>query len=546
MTGTEIIKKHLGGTFITEEMEKTADETLGRIGWILHWRKERREIWYECCGRTLVESDHNDAEEEYALYQTAHRKKGHCPYCGAAVRYLNKRWVKESDYTETYTVWHCMSQTEPNTLLVLGMWSGRRWYQAKYGKDPEEITTEHEPCSLVVLPWNGKPERYVREVMKQPYSSWFWECRSSDDAERWCKRDKVEGGDRQSLTGCGIQYLVCTKLREVVAGTRWEKPVQFAAECRNVSNTCDGVKLLEPFCRHPQMEYMIGNGLEGILTSCMKHDGTMQLIRWKKKKPADMFGIDPNELARLRRMNPGDTSGLGLYILRKAKELGQRVKLEDAMDVAKRHSHTPIRYAKEAMNAYGERWGVMRIMRYCARSGGALCMWMDHVRDLQMLGEAGDETQVFPRDLYERHAATQQRIRYQTDEETDKMVAQRAEDLKKMAFEACGLRLAPFETAKEILSEGTAQSICIGGYIKSYANGNTILLKLRRAEEPDKPFHAVEMTKDGKILVHCRGYKNKTFPEDEAVVRAFWKAWDEARGTHTDVFLSINREAMIA
>lgn len=548
MTGTEVIAQHLGGVFITDEMKETADRALGRIGWILSWRKGHREIWYECCGRTLIESETNDMAEGYALSNAEHRKKGTCPYCSSVVKYINKRWIKEDDYTEVYTVWHRMSQTEPNTLLVLGMWSGRRWFQAKYGTDPKDIQTEHEACSLVVLPWDGKPQRYIRECMQTlgSYNRWFWGCGVTED--QWSRRRDVEGGDRQSLNGNDIDYLVCTSLQGTVRGTRWEKPARFTAECRNITNTRDGIKLLEPFCRHPQMEYMIGNGMQGILTSCISHDGTMSLIRWKKRKPADMFGLDPNEMARLRRMKPDQTNGKGLLILRKARELGQRVKLEEAMEVAKRPqiAYTHTKSVRGAINAYGKRWGVMKIMRYCSRNHGMLSLWMDHMRDLQRLGEQNTEELVFPRDLYERHAQMQQRIRYQTDEETDAKVVQRAETLKKLTFEACGLRLSPFESPKEIIREGTEQIICIGSYIRSYANGNTVLLKLRRIEEPDKPFHAVEMNNDGKTLVQCRGYKNKTFPEDEAVVRNFWKAWDEAYGTTTRVYLTIHKEASVA
>lgn len=550
MTGTEIIQQHLGGQFITEEMMKTADDALGRIGWILSWRKGKRQIWYECCGHTLAESDENDVEEEYALYHADHRKKGICPYCNAAVQYIKKQHVRETDYTEVYTVWHRMSQTEPNTMLVLGMWSGRLWFQVKRGKDPSEIQTMHEPCSLVVLPWNGKPVRYIREYMQalNGYNRWFWGCRSSEDQNHWVRRERVEGGDRQSLDGKGIRYLVCTKPTVVAKGTRWEKPAIWTADCRNVNNSTDGIRLLEPFCRHPQMEYMIGNGLQGILQSCMGHDGTLRLIRWKKSKPADMFGIDPNELARLRRMKPEETNGKGLLILRKAREFGQKVKLEDAMEVAKRPqiAYQHMTNICAAINAYGERWGVMRIMRYCSQNHGMLTLWMDHMRDLHRLGEGNDEALVFPRDLYERHAEEQARIRYVSDKDSEEKITSRLEELKNLTFEACGLRLSPFESPKEIIQEGTMQHICIGGYVRSYANGSIILLKLRRINEPDKPFHAVEMSDGGKWLVQCRGYKNKTFDQDEAVVRAFWREWDKAHNCKTPVYLTIQKEEAIS
>ena len=332
MTALELIDRHLGGQFIDDEMRK-ADNFLGRVGWLMHWTSKRKTIWYECCGHTLEMAEDNTPDEEHALYKAAHRKKGYCPYCSSAVYYINRKYVSKSDYTEVYTVHYRMSRAEPNTLLVLGMWSGRRWYQAKLGREPQDIQPEHEACSLVVLPWGDKPQRFVREQLRGPgsYDSWWWGSRASAESGGWGRRTNVEGGDRQSITGCSIEYLICDDLAETVRGTRWEKPVRFVKHLRSVPYTCDLVNPLKTFCTHPAMEYMLGNGMEGIARSCLRGDGTLALIRWKQRKPADMLGLDTNELARLRRMEPKHVNGYGLLALRYAKRFGQRAKLEDAM-----------------------------------------------------------------------------------------------------------------------------------------------------------------------------------------------------------------------
>lgn len=547
MTGLEIIEKHLGGEFATEEMKKTADDLLGRVGWLMSWNSKRKEIWYECCRHRLEQCDSNTVDEEMALYHAEHRKKGVCPYCGANVYYIKRQHAAQTDYTEVYTVWYRMSQTEPNTLLVLGMWSGRRWYQVKLGRSPEEIQTEHEACSLVMLPWGAKPERHIREVLHGPgsYDSWWWGARAEAGSGGWVKRSRVEGADRQSIRGGGIEYLLCNQLEDVTRGTRWEKPAEFV-KCRwHNAYTVDRVRQLQTFCTHTAMEYMLGNGMEGIVRSCIAGDGTLPMIRWKRKKPTEMLGLDSNELARLRRMDPEKVSGLGLIILKYARQYGQRVKLEDAMAIAC-NSCISSNFASEIKHAaenYGQRLGVMRILRYCSQSYGRLRMWLDYMGELTVLGEAADEARAFPRDLYAAHAETSSRVRYRSDPVTVEKVEKRAEKLaKEFTFEACGLHMEPFTSPQEIIREGTAQNICIGSYVNSYANGRTILLKLRRADQPDVPFHAVEMSTDGRTLVQCRGYANKTYAEDEAAVRGFWAAWDKAHGTINHVYLTINHE----
>ena len=288
----------------------------------------------------------------------------------------------------------------------------------------------------------------------------------------------MDGDSRQSITGSYIEYLICDDLEETVRRTRWEKPVRFVKDLRNVYHSADRVTQLKTFCTHTAMEYMLGNGMEGIARSCLRRDGTLALVRWKKKKPTDMLGLDSNELARLRRMNPEQVNGYGLMALRFAREYSQRVKLEDAMMLC---SQPVIRglcmtEIKRALRQYGERWGVMRILRYANKSHGTLRMWLDYMSELHELGEDGDESRVFPRDLNEAHAQTSARIRYKADEEIHRKLAERAEALaEKMRFEACGLVLEPFRTAAEIIHEGKVQSICIGSYVKRWRLPGLIL-----------------------------------------------------------------------
>jgi hypothetical protein len=59
----------------------------------------------------------------------------------------------------------------------------------------------------------------------------------------------------------------------------------------------------------------------------------------------------------------------------------------------------------------------------------------------------------------------------------------------------------------EIVSEGSKQRICIGGYVSSHALGNTNLFFIRKKSAPDVPFYAIEMKND--IVNQIHGYCNK-------------------------------------
>lgn len=59
----------------------------------------------------------------------------------------------------------------------------------------------------------------------------------------------------------------------------------------------------------------------------------------------------------------------------------------------------------------------------------------------------------------------------------------------------------------EIISEGTKQNICIGGYTERHSTGHTNLFFLRKKESPDAPFYAIEMRDNNIIQIH--GFGNK-------------------------------------
>lgn len=60
----------------------------------------------------------------------------------------------------------------------------------------------------------------------------------------------------------------------------------------------------------------------------------------------------------------------------------------------------------------------------------------------------------------------------------------------------------------EIITEGSKQCICIGGYTSRHSSGDTNLFFLRRKDDEDTPFYAIEMNKN-KTIVQIHGHSNK-------------------------------------
>ena len=171
--------------------------------------------------------------------------------------------------------------------------------------------------------------------------------------------------------------------------------------------------------------------------------------------------------------------------------------------------------------------------------------WRDYYRAVVRAGEdLKDARFLLPRDMHAMHDEMTRRERLLMEEEQARRDAARAAKLamkqaaflprleklrRRYCFSACGLILRPYESAGEVLAEGRALDICIGGYAEGYLEGRNIICCLRRAEEPDKPWRAVEFSaKDGR-LVQDRGYKNDRntiSPGTRVQLKLFWTAWE--------------------
>lgn len=61
------------------------------------------------------------------------------------------------------------------------------------------------------------------------------------------------------------------------------------------------------------------------------------------------------------------------------------------------------------------------------------------------------------------------------------------------------------KTAEEIVTEGTTQRHCVGGYVNSIVNGEIIVFFIRKRNEVEKPYVTVSMAKDQASGKYVRG-----------------------------------------
>lgn len=134
---------------------------------------------------------------------------------------------------------------------------------------------------------------------------------------------------------------------------------------------------------------------------------------------------------------------------------------------------------------------------------------------LSMAAEVGenleDEYYILPPDLHKAHERVNKIVeenrkidRKKWDEEMNRMIASQLEKNKLVKqfvnMRMFGLFFHVPKTAQEFREEGSLMHNCVGGnhYITAQAEGESLILFIRKESEPDKPFCTFEW-KDGKV-----------------------------------------------
>lgn len=105
-------------------------------------------------------------------------------------------------------------------------------------------------------------------------------------------------------------------------------------------------------------------------------------------------------------------------------------------------------------------------------------------------------------------------------------IRENTKKLVKLRFTVGGLIAVPARTAQELIDEGRALNHCVGTYAQRVAEGQTIILFIRHADDPGTPFFTMEVRNNA--VFQCRGLKNCDMTQE---VKAFVEAFKTAKLT---------------
>jgi len=421
-----------------------------------------------------------------------HKQPFTCPQCGTACTARSNGMGRKRLIDEAYFVYYLKSAVDQQCITAVGTYAVR-----DYSGDCRTVETKFIDQDLFVFTPG------VGGVAFHRYAY-------------YSKAKTMEGSSLGMACAVKCQWfrdhnahIPCTHSRDSIANAVKGTPFQYSTW--EHYNHFDMVEFFDLASKYACVEYLTKLGFSHLIKDKLDGERTFYAINWRGKNPLQVLGLSKQEL---RDINKQDLTMrfLDLRILKLGKRDGSNLTPAEAEVIAGTwgwmlDGHLKlIKYGnlRQLNNYFAKQLAKNKIKHYddCFRA------WRDYLADCKQLEmDLTKEKIVFPRNLHRAHQNTIKLVKYKADEILDRRIRLRFTVLDKLYnFSHSGLLIRPAESTKEIIAEGSALSHCIGGYSKRYAEGQTDLFFIRKADEPDRPYYSVEIQK-GK-LIQCRGYKN--------------------------------------
>lgn len=129
---------------------------------------------------------------------------------------------------------------------------------------------------------------------------------------------------------------------------------------------------------------------------------------------------------------------------------------------------------------------------------------------------------LYPKDLQKSHDKTAHRYGQKKDTLIKRnFIAVYRQLSGRLDFEKDGLKIVYPDTPDDVIAEGHALHHCVGSYTERVANGECVILFLRKCSDESKPFYTIEVR--GQEVVQVRGMGNCGMTPEVKTFVAAWK-----------------------
>jgi hypothetical protein len=481
---------------ITEEIKEFVDEDVfGDSEYLFVSKLDSRNIGY--CSK---------CKHEYEVEDLKHNDRGICPICNAKLTVKLSRYGRKKCTNDACFYYFEKSIIDPNVIVCKG------YYVTKdYAEDYKNPKVHYELQAIYIF------EDKKATMLKD---SWYsgWEKKSSifDFNQGWLAPKMC--------------YCSFSSIKKSIKGT-WYQYLPY----KEFQGYYSMVKLFTEYSRHPSIEYLIKEGFGNLVEDKLKGYQTYSAINWNGKTIFKILKMSKLEFKEIKAKKVNVTFSF-LKAFQNAKKLKWGLSIEEVTKIASEYSsyyedfikisqYNSVRKILKYLSGQFKNFnGTNKDKHYC-RPDSVLIRLRDYIADCKKLEmDITNEHVLFPKDLYTAHQNTIKQIKLKEDKQLNVAISKRLKALSKYIFENNGLIIRPAQDSLELLEEGKALSHCVGGYAAMYAKGETDILLIRKASEPDKPYYTVEVKKD--IIIQVHGKNNRSADKD---VAEFIKAFTEEK-----------------
>lgn len=483
-----------------------------------------RRFHCEACDMDRVE------ERKGSRWKTTYRQneKASCPMCGAAVTVKHMGRGFSGLRHQLDAVIYGPSMTDPAGIVAYAAHLERDYGNADI-RAPWELETEVQIRGIAVLIYGKGAWRFDRKVAE-------WDS-MVPGRYRWQEARTLNAMNfgSYSFNNRPERVVLTETLEWAIEGTPFERVWD---DCYMLNYELqDGLRALSMIAKYPCIEYMTKLGWSDFLVDYLRGRLPSGIINWRGRDMAGVLRLKKSRLAELKGQRIGVTPQI-VATLQWADANGIRCGARVALGVGRaifpegRHAKKRLREVVTLLPR--GKWA--QALKYIARQSdrAILSDFEDYWKAERALGaDLALDAVAFPRDFGAAHDRATHRRKFLSAQEFDAAIKRRRKKLEKQyGFQFGGLILRPAASGAEVIREGETLQHCVGGYVKSYAEGRTSIFVLRRLVEPDRPWRTVEIANDGHV-VQDRGYKNDWGPGNEmsdeyrAALDLFWEAWRE-------------------
>jgi len=340
-----------------------------------------------------------------------------------------------------------------------------------------------------------------------------------------------------------------------------KSPVRYCCAERWIERYDGILKFLHLAYVYPrQVELLMKAGMEAVVRDLAKRGVKhYTVLNWNSEDPKKAFRVPRQAVKDFLGLPWPNGPDIGVLAFWKHLNSTEKADMETAWEI-----YEFFRTHQDAKQT-ARHWGVPpgRLYRYldsqwhCNR-GAAASAWADYVDMAAAQGLALHRSDVLlPDDLKARHDAMveernrhlaeerrREAERYRKAQEAEKQRQAMERELRgkeyaelreklerKYAWEADGYRIIIPESEKEIEDEGRILKHCVGGYAQRHVEGKTVILFMRKARTPNKPWLTIEMW--GTELHQIHGFRNEGLytaegrfaPDPREKYRSFLDPW---------------------